>query len=368
VHAIKGNIAVVLPNHLGDVTMATPALRALRLARPQARITAVIRRELAGLLGGCGRVDQIVAHDVYAAGWLRGVWRRLIVGFGLRGHDLVLVLPNSWSGALLARLSGAPLRLGYARRGRGFLLTDALAAPSEGGRFLPTAMEASYLALTRALGCPAAGVELELALEPQAEHECDQLFAARGIDGARPLICLAPGAGYGPAKIWPIEYLGQVARGLLDEGNQVALVHAPGEEALAAETQAKTGPGLLSLGGGGMSLSLLKSVLARANLLICNDAGARHVATAFRVPVLVLMGPTSIRYTNLNLERTRILREPVDCSPCQLKVCPTDHRCMRRLLPERVLEEARAALQDPDWRGDAGRELLSREGLREGSR
>jgi heptosyltransferase-2 len=74
------------------------------------------------------------------------------------------------------------------------------------------------------------------------------------------------------------------------------------------------------------------------------------------------MGPTSIRYTNLNLERTRILREPVDCSPCQLKVCPTDHRCMRRLLPERVLEEARAALNDPGWRGDAGRDLVSLEG------
>jgi heptosyltransferase-2 len=65
----------------------------------------------------------------------------------------------------------------------------------------------------------------------------------------------------------------------------------------------------------------------------------------------VLMGPTSVRYTNLNLARTRLLREPVDCSPCQRKVCPIDHRCMTRLVPARVIEEARAALRDEHWRG-----------------
>jgi heptosyltransferase-2 len=98
-------------------------------------------------------------------------------------------------------------------------------------------------------------------------------------------------------------------------------------------------------------------VLARAQLLICNDAGARHVAAAFEVPTLVLMGPTAVGYTNLNLKRTKILREPVACSPCQLKVGPIDHRCMTRILPARVRAEARDALQRTDWRGSVELEL-----------
>ena len=78
---------------------------------------------------------------------------------------------------------------------------------------------------------------------------------------------------------------------------------------------------------------------------------------AFGVPTLVLMGPTSVAYTNLNLKQTRLLREPVACAPCQRKVCPIDHRCMTRLLPARVLEEARAALSRDDWQGSVELEL-----------
>ena len=136
-------------------------------------------------------------------------------------------------------------------------------------------------------------------------------------------------------------------------------MHGPGEGALADEIATRAGVGLAMLGGDSMSLSLLKSVLARAQLLICNDAGARHIAAAFEVPTIVLMGPTAVGYTNLNLKRTKLMREPVECSPCQLKVCPIDHRCMTRLLPSRVLAEARAALSRSDWQGSVELELAT---------
>jgi heptosyltransferase-2 len=350
-------IVVVLPNHLGDVVMATPALRALRAGRPRARITALVPAPLDEVLRGLHSLDRLVGHRRYAErGWLgqaRGRWQ---LGRAERGADLALVLPNSFAGALLAWSIGAERRVGYARRARGWLLTDAVAAPREGGRFRPLAMERYYLDLVRHLGCPDTGTALELATEPGAERECDALFARHGIQPRVPLVCLAPGAGFGPSKLWPLAYLAEVAGKLLAEGAQVALVHGPGEAALAAEIQART-PGIAPLGGDRMGLSLLKSVLARAALLICNDAGARHVAAAFGVPTLVLMGPTSLAYTNLNLRKTRVLREPVECSPCQRKVCPIDHRCMTRILPERVLAEARAALADPAWVGSLDLEL-----------
>ena len=348
----KEKISVVLPNHLGDVVMATPALRALRRGRPAAHICAVVRRALAPALHGSPWIDAFVPHDIYdSPGKLGQFLARLGVARELRGSDVVVVLPNSFASAIVAFASHAKVRLGYARRGRGWLLTDAAPAPREAGRFLPTAMERYYLDLVCRLGCPDAGTQVELFVEPEAERECDADFAAAGISSQAPLVCLAPGAGFGPSKLWPLAYVAEVAGKLLADGAQVALVHGPGEQALAAEIAARTGPGLVSLGGATMSLSLLKSVLARAQLLICNDAGARHVAAAFEVPTLVLMGPTAVGYTNLNLKRTKLLREPVECSPCQLKVCPIDHRCMTRLLPTRVLAEARAALTQSDWRG-----------------
>ena len=356
---VKEKIAVLLPNHLGDVVMATPALRALRRGRPDAEITAVIRASLIGVLRGAPWIDLFVSHDIYRSGGKLAQFReRMRVARQLRGSDVALVLPNSFASALLAFASRAPVRVGYARRGRGLLLSDAVPAPRVNGHFVPLAMERYYLELARRLGAPDLGTQIELFPEADAERECDALFASHGL-GGRPLVCLAPGAGFGPSKLWPLEYVAEVARALRADGADVALVHGPGEGGLAAEIATRAGVVLAMLGGDSMSLSLLKSVLARAQLLVCNDAGARHIAAAFEVPTIVLMGPTAVGYTNLNLKRTKLLREPVECSPCQLKVCPIDHRCMTRLLPARVLAEARAALSQRDWQGSVELELAT---------
>jgi heptosyltransferase-2 len=358
VSATKKKITVILPNHLGDVVMATPALRALRAGFPDSEIRGVIREGLAPVLRGAPWLDRLVGHPVYRrSGALPRLQSRLRLARSLRDSGTVLVFPNSFSSALLAAATLAPRRVGYRRGARGWLLSDPLAPPRENGRVVPLAMEQYYLDLVCHLGCPDTGTDLELFTELECEKACDELLARHGVHPTQRLVCLAPGAGFGPSKIWPLEYFGEVARGLLDAGNAVALVHAPGEETLAAEVLRYAGPGLRCLGGEELGLSLLKSVLSRARLLICNDAGARHISAAFRIPTLVLMGPTSPRYTNLNLRRTKLLREPVECSPCQLKVCPIDHRCMKRLLPSRVLAEARTALSDPDWSGDLHLEL-----------
>jgi heptosyltransferase-2 len=354
----KEKIAVVLPNHLGDVAMATPALRSLRRGRPEATIRAVMRPHLAPLLSGHPSVDSIVPNDTYATrhplGRLR---RRLRVARRIADADVVVVFPNSFGAALLAFASRAPRRIGYARRGRAALLTDALPAPRVDGRFQPIAMERYYLDLALALGCPDLGTTIELARDAASERECDALFARHGIRADRPLVGIAPGAAFGPSKLWPTRRFAEVAAALAADGVEVALIHAPGEEALAREIrEAAPGAPIFDLGGASLGLSLLKSVVARSSLVICNDAGARHLAAAFEVPCLVLMGPTSLAYTNLNLKKTRVLREPVECSPCQRKVCPIDHRCMTRLSPGRVLAEARTALAGGDWRGDVALE------------
>jgi heptosyltransferase-2 len=94
----------------------------------------------------------------------------------------------------------------------------------------------------------------------------------------------------------------------------------------------------------GFDLGALKAVLRRCRVLVCNDAGARHVAVAFGVPCVVLMGPTSREKTALNLEQVDVLEAEVDCRPCYLRDCPIDHRCMTRIDPDRVIEITLARL------------------------
>ncbi len=357
-HAWKKKITVLLPNHLGDVVMATPALRALRKGFPEAELCGVIRADLAPILQGGPWFDGLVTHRIHEGpGRLDRLRRRLDLARDLAGSDQVLLLPNSFMSALLALAAGAPSRVGYRRGGRGPLLTEAVDPPRRNGRVVPLAMERYYLDLVCTLGCPDLGTELELYTHPEADKECDELLERHFVRTEGPLVCMAPGAAFGSSKLWPAPYYGEVARELVRDGAQVALVHGPGEEPIADEVMAAAGPGPVSLGGRDMHVSLLKSVLERSSLLLCNDAGARHVAAAFSVPTIVLMGPTSEEYTNLNLSRTRLLREPVGCSPCQRKTCPIDHRCMTRLEPVRVLEQARAALRDPRWEGSRDLEL-----------
>jgi heptosyltransferase-2 len=91
-------------------------------------------------------------------------------------------------------------------------------------------------------------------------------------------------------------------------------------------------------------LDVLMAIIQSSALVISNDTGPRHFAVAFQKPVVVIMGPTDPRYTNLNLEKTVVLRENLDCSPCHLKICPRDHRCMTAITPDRVIEASERLL------------------------
>ena len=161
-----------------------------------------------------------------------------------------------------------------------------------------------------------------------------ELVAAGVAPGDRYAV-LAPGASYGPSKLWPASHFAAVADRLSAEGVRPVLVGSPGERALAEQvgTAMQTRPvdlvGRTGLGG-------LKAVVRGAAAMLCNDAGARHVAVAFGVPAVVLMGPTSLDKTNLNLEKVTVLSEDVSCRPCYRRECPIDHRCLVRIGPERA--------------------------------
>jgi heptosyltransferase-2 len=343
-------ILVRAPNPLGDAVMATPLFRCLRRNWPKAKVTVLATPAGAEAYRGLDSVDRIEVHRRADARGVVGAWRS---ARPLRREkfDLALVCPNSHSSAFHAWLTGARRRVGWAYNGRGFLLTDPLGPEMERwGKRVPVPMVEYYLDLVRRLGAEVVSTATELRTTPEGEAEALAALGAGGWREGTPLAGLGVGSSFGPSKLWSAEAFAETGNALARRGYRIALLYGPGEEEVAAAVAARLesppvlGPGkALGLGG-------LKSACARMAVMVTTDTGPRHVAVAFAVPVVVVMGPTDPRYTECNLERTVVLREEVDCAPyrwpCHEKDCPLDgarrHQCMERIPASRAVEAALA--------------------------
>ena len=254
--------------------------------------------------------------------------------------ELAVLLPNSFRSALMAWRSGARRRIGYARGGRSFLLTDRLEPARDGSRrFLPTPIVESYLAIARRLGCRVDSVRPELFTTAADEAAADRAWSELGLGGDAPVICLNTGGAFGPAKNWPVEHFASLAHRLADEaGFAVLVVCGPSERDAAREIATRSAhPGVVSLADQSPSIGLTKACIRRSALLITTDSGPRHFAAAFRVPVLTLFGPTHVAWTRTYHPHALHLFHPVECGPCQRPTCPLGHhRCMRELTPQAV--------------------------------
>jgi len=271
-------------------------LRALRGARPRARVIAACRPGLDALLAGTPWLDAIVVGEPKRAGGLLGLGRRL----RRERPDAALLLPNSFRSALLARLAGAGRRVGYRRYGRGVLLSAGLPAP-------PAKPPVPALDYYRRLAAWALGVR---EIDPRMElfvTDADRAEAARHLDGvARPYAVLCPGASKA-AKRWPAPRFAAVANGLAGQGLAVVATGAPAERPLLAEVARAAKATVHDLAARGVTMGGLKAVIAGAALCVTNDTGPRHVAAALETPVVTLFGPTDHRWTSIDCPRERIL-------------------------------------------------------------
>jgi heptosyltransferase-2 len=188
-----------------------------------------------------------------------------------------------------------------------------------------------YLDLVAALGGPADATLPELRKEPAVK------------EGTSPLVAICPGAEYGPAKRWPVENFIAVAKHLIAKRNAgIVLLGAPGDMAIADEF-IKQVPGAENRVGK-TSLAEFMAALASSRLVLCNDSGAMHVASALGVPTVVVFGSTEPQLTGPLGVGARVLRHHVPCSPCFLRECPIDFGCMKGITPEMMIAAGEAAL------------------------
>lgn len=343
-------LLVVQPSWVGDAVMATPTLRALRQLFPAAHIAYLLKRYVKPVYAGMPWADQLITYRTGRSGGKAGRGQFVELAARLRSarFDTAVLLPNSFKSALVCKMAGIERIIGYERDGRSFLLTDKLVPAKERGKFVPTPIVKTYLGLARYLGADQRDLRLELFVSPSERREAEGVLAAAGLDpgidrpatrtGAGPLVVMNPGAGYGPAKCWPPGYFAQVGDELISRRGATVLISSGPKERPIVEAVMRGMKGrAIDLQQYGLTLSSLKEVIRRCDLMLTNDTGPRHIAAAFGVPVVTVFGPTHPQWTEIYFERERQLSIPVFCGPCQKKVCPLDHRCMTLLTPEMVL-------------------------------
>ncbi len=334
-------ILVRAPNWVGDAVMAIPALQAVRRTRANDEICVLARPAVADLFIGQPFADQIVPYDFRGkhAGWLGR--EKLIAELRNGKFDVAVLLQNAFDAAWLSWRAGIPERIGYARDGRSALLSKAIAVPREGQ--IPKHESHYYLELLHQAGWietvpPIAPIRLLVPEAARASAESALQSSGARENGWR--VAIAPGASYGAAKCWPPERFAQLADRLISEcGADVIFFGTPGEKEIAARIRSHMKSPAISLVGE-TSMRDLAALFACCSIFIGNDSGAMHVAAAAGLPVIGIFGSTDPEGTAPVTQQFTLIRETVSCSPCFLRRCPVDHRCMTRIVADSVFTAA----------------------------
>ncbi|MEP6887497.1 MAG: lipopolysaccharide heptosyltransferase II [Nitrospirales bacterium] len=341
-HAVT-RIVIRGTNWIGDAVMSEPALSAIRQGFPKAEITLLVKPAVAELFQQHPAIDHMLVYEHRGRhARLRGKW---VLGSELRRgrFDFAILFQNAFEAALLAFLAGIPRRYGYGTDGRGFLLSDPITVPNRTALGHQTQY---YVDLLRPLGITPSPTAPRLFVSKAEELIMRQRLAEAGIQATDRLIGINPGSTYGSAKRWLPERFAEATDRVVEQfGGRVVIVGATGEEALgeAIAEKMRRKPVVLS---GRTSIRELMSVIKRCRLFVTNDTGPMHIAAAFDVPVVAIFGPTDFRTTSPFGETHQIVRQSVECSPCLLRECPIDHRCMTGVTVEHVYEAAAEQLKD----------------------
>jgi heptosyltransferase II len=310
------------PNWLGDAVMSVPAVSSIKYGRPDAHVTVAAPERIAALWKIIGEVDEVIALP------------RKSIFDGTRRlrrnprFDVAIVFPNSLRSALEVFLARVPRRVGFAGHGRGFLLNQhSFATRAQGIRHQTT----YYLELAAFVGAP---IRREF---PAARP------VARGPQALKFALC--PGAEYGPTKRWLPERFAEVAKEIRAEIPVRWVLFGTANDAAIGLQVADAIGGEVQNRIGKTNLAELIEELRSCDLLLTNDTGTMHLAGLLRVPTVTIFGSTEPNRTRVLGAGHHVLRHHVECSPCFLRQCPLDFRCMHAVTSTEVISVIRQMLR-----------------------
>jgi heptosyltransferase II len=336
------NILVRATNWVGDAVMSLPALHALRERFPSARISILARPWVASLYSREPFCDELIPYKA-PRGW-KGLGEKWRAASELRRRkfDCAILFQNAFESAALVWLARIPVRIGYSRDARGWLLTHPIPVPSIDD--ISRHQRFYYLELLkRAKLIPGYSSEAVVSLSgaSAAAEEGRKRFLDCGL--TEPVIGVSPGAAYGGAKRWLPDRFAEAALQIANERNASIAIFGSKEETGICEfvAQRVEAARVTCVNfAGATTLSQFIELAAACEVFLTNDSGPMHIASALGVPTIAIFGPTDERATGPIGLHTRIVREPVECSPCLLRECPIDHRCMLRVSADRVAQTA----------------------------
>ncbi len=322
-------------NWVGDTILTYPALEALKRHFPNSRITILIPSHLADLWKTSPHVDEILSFKKKRG--IPSVLEDFKISRLLRKKrfDLGLILPRSFRSAFQLYLAGIPVRIGYKDEGRSFLLTHGIPRTEE---FLRSHRVFYYQELLKFFGIKAESLSPRLLLCEEDRKGADEILQKEGLLDGRPLVGINPGAAYGLAKCWYPDRFAELGKRLSQKWKATALIFGRAEE---RETAEKIIHHLGQMGvdlTGKTNLLQLAALLERCSILVTNDTGTMHVASAVGTPVVAIFGPTDPVATGPWGDGHTVVKKEVACSPCFKRVCPTDHRCMEEITVDEVEE------------------------------
>ncbi len=312
-------ILIRASNWLGDSVISIPAVRAIKRGRPDAHVTILAQEKLAAVWRLLPEVDSVISLGKMSLPAVRRLLRRQAP------FDAGIVFPNSLRSALELWLGGVPRRVGYARHHRRWLLHQIVPPVERNGP--PPHQVEHYLDLARSLGVDAIAGEIALA-------------EARPATLSVPSFGLCPGAEYGPAKRWLPKRFAETAAAI---GGHWTLFGTAGDAEAGAPIAAALGEACTNKIGL-TTLEELIEELQQCALLLTNDTGTMHLATLLGVPVVAVFGSTEPRLTGPLGKKSVVVRRQVECSPCFLRECPLDFRCMNAVTATEAAATVEATL------------------------
>jgi heptosyltransferase II len=336
--------ALLLPTWLGDTCMATPAIRAIRQGMPEIQeLCAVGRYAPVAVLDGAPWIDSTITYKPRSKSPTTLSRRGLVSKLRGRGFDLIVLFPNSLSAGLIAYLSGAKRRVGYAKDGRTWLLTDAipLHANSEDRRKKPAIDY--YLHLAEHLGCSTNDRTMQLFVSESDRELARRLFDRIQFEWDQPTIVFNTASAAAESKLWPVGHASRAARILADRHGLQIVVHCgPTDRDRAnAIAHGASHPLVKSMGEiEDLPIGLSKALIEQSSLVVSTDSGPRHIAVALNKKVVSLFGSMNPNLTRTYNVPETVLQVPMDCQPCGKATCPLVHtNCMHALSYPMVVNE-----------------------------
>ncbi len=339
-------ILLIKPSSLGDIIHALPTLSALRRRFVHAHIRWLVKREWAEILVGHPDLTDVIAGDL---GWRQ--WPRLVARLRRDRYDLVLDLQGLFRSGLLARLTGAPIRVGFAggREGSPRFYSDLVHLPVSEAvpwRLIPMHAVDRNLALAAYIGADVTKPEFRF---PDLEEETgrmEKVLTEGGIAPDEPVVAFAPVDRH-RLRSWPLERYAEAAQRLTRMGiGKILLLGTAGQRDIVPPFIKKVPSGLIDLVGR-TTIRELAVLLRRAHLLVANDSAPLHLAAALGTPVIGLFGPTSVVRAGPYGVHHRALRVELPCSPCEKKTC-MHHRpyeCLTLVSVDDLVDAAQECLR-----------------------